>query len=285
MTDRVLARRDEIQQNLEQAAAGYPDLWSQVTRAWRESTSGYHLWLTYAANYLFSFDGFKWALDPFSLSSRVPGVSAPDYLHDLAGLSLIVLTHAHNDHLDVNLVRELSQTQVRWVIPHYVLDEIEARVRIPRERVIIPQQGEEIASGPLRLLPFDSLHMNGAHGVPETGYLVEFGERRWLFPGDIRNYRFDHLPPFGRLDGVVAHLWLGKAQAMVAVPPLLDAFCDFYTRFDTVRLVITHLNEFGRDEHDLWGERHYDLVRTEILRRKSSLRVEKMMMGDMIDLE
>jgi len=264
--------------------ASYPGLWTRVIRAWRKSSIGNYAWLTYAANYFFSFNGFKWALDPFSMSYRVPGVPAPDYRQDLADLSLVALTHAHNDHLDMSLVKALVETPVLWVIPQYVLEKIEAEVKLPRERVIVPQAGEEIEFGPLRLLPFESLHMNGAHGVPETGYLVAFDGQRWLFPGDIRNYQFDRLPEFGRLDGVVAHLWLGKARAMEEIPPLLQTFCDFFESFDTSRLLITHLYEFGRDEREMWRASHFELVRKEIMRRNPAMQVEKALMGDRVKL-
>jgi len=170
------------------------------------------------------------------------------------------------------------------VIPSYVLEKIETEVKLPRERVIVPRAGEEIEYGPLHLLPFESLHMNGTHGVPETGYLFEFDAQRWLFPGDIRNYQFERLPDFGRLDGVVAHLWLGKARAMDMEPPLLQAFCDFFNRFNTGRLVITHLNEFGRDVREMWRESHFELVRKEIILRNPAIQVEKALMGDMVKL-
>lgn len=284
MIDRTARRRQAIQQDLDKARVAYSGLWQQVTRGWRESTTGNYAWLTYAANYLFSFNGFRWALDPFSMSSRVAGVPAPDYRHDLADLSLVVLTHAHNDHLDLMLVRELADTSVQWVIPSDVLEKIKSVVKLPLDRVIVPHAGEEIESGPLHLLPFESLHMNGTHGVPETGYLVEFDAQRWLFPGDIRNYQFERLPDFGRLDGVVAHLWLGKARAMDMEPPLLQAFCDFFNRFNTGRLVITHLNEFGRDVREMWRESHFELVRKEIILRNPAIQVEKALMGDMVKL-
>jgi len=284
MIDGVALRRQEIRRDLDEARVAYPELWQQVTRECRESTTGAYAWLTYAANYLFSFNGFRWALDPFSMSSRVAGVPAPDYRHDLADLSLVVLTHAHNDHLDLPLVSELAETRVQWVIPADVLEKIEAYVKLPLDHVIVPRSGEEIEYGPLRLLPFESLHMNGAHGVPETGYHITFNDQRWLFPGDIRNYQFERLPDFGRLDGVVAHLWLGKARAMDVEPPLLQAFCGFFNRFNTSRLVITHLNEFGRDEHEMWRENHFELVRKEIILLNPAIQVEKALMGDKVKL-
>ena len=61
------------------------------------------------------------------------------------------------------------------------------------------------------LTPFDGLHIHGEHGVPAMGYLAEFSKKRWLFPGDTREFDFSKLPDFGELDDVIGHLWLGKA--------------------------------------------------------------------------
>ncbi len=276
-------RIKEIDQDLLNARSGYNDLWSRVARAWRDDSNGYHGWLTYAANYLFSFRGFKWALDPFAMSTRITGIPAPDYQADLAPLSLVVLTHAHNDHLDLNLVRVLKDAEVVWVIPECVQEALNRAGALPERGVITPEPGVAITCGPLRLVPFESLHLHGVHGVPETGYLVECADLRWLFPGDIRNYDRSRIPDFGRLDGTVAHLWLGKARALDEKPPFLDAFCDFYAGLDGERLFITHLNEYGRDEKDMWRNDHFELVKVGLLQRKPELRVEKYLMGDRMD--
>jgi len=278
-------RRGAIEYDQQRARSGYEGLWGQVISDWRGSFTGNHAWLTYSANYLFSCKGFKWGLDPFAMSSRVTGMKTPDYKTDLAPLSLVVLTHEHNDHLDLNLVRALRETDIEWVIPTYVQEILQKTHALPEKGVITPVAGEEIKRGPVRLLPFESLHIHGKHGVPETGYLVEIDGARWLFPGDIRDYDLSRMPAFGGLDGAVAHLWLGKACALDEEPPFLDAFCDFYTGLDTEQLFITHLNEFGRDERDLWREEHFNLVETNLLQRKPELRVVKYLMGDRMDLD
>jgi hypothetical protein len=45
-------------------------------------------------------------------------------------------------------------------------------------------------------------------------------------------------------------------------------------------LFITHLNEFGRDETELWCEEHFNLVKTNLQKRASGLKVQKFLMGD-----
>lgn len=284
MPDLELDRHRQLQRDLERAVAGYGELWRHFTDEWRDTQTGNYMWLTYAANYLFACNGYRWAIDPFAMSARVSSLQAQDYRVDLAPLSLVLLTHTHNDHLDLALVRNLVDMDVQWVIPSEIQELFVRKIGRTPDEVITPIPGQWITAGPLRLLPFDSLHMRGHRGVQEIGYLVEMENQRWLFPGDIRNFDFSGLPGFGRLDVVVAHLWLGKAHALDEFPPLLAEFSDFFTRFETERLIITHLNEFGRDETELWRKEHFDLVRLEILRRCPGMRVEKALMGDQVDL-
>jgi hypothetical protein len=269
---------------LDVARLNYQDLWARVSGEWQASQGGCQAWLTYAANYLLNCDGFKFALDPFSMSSRVPGIQAPDYLRDLHVLALVLLSHEHNDHLDTELIAALHQAEMTWVIPSYLQEFLASRAALPTGEILTPQPGQRLTVGPLTIIPFDSLHLNGHHGVSETGYLLECRGKRWLFPGDIRNYDAAQLPEFGPLNGIFAHLWLGKGRALENQPPLLDEFCDFFTHFDTDRVVVTHLYEFGRDEKDLWNENHYLQVKAGLLKRKPTLKVEEALMGARIDL-
>jgi hypothetical protein len=251
---------------------------------WKSTGAGEHAWLTHSANYLFSTAGVRWALDPLALSARLPGLSTPDYASDLDRLQLIVLSHIHNDHLDLELISALEELPLLWVIPDFMLDPVMKTATIPSERIIVPKPGCRINIDGLALTPFAGLHFHTRGGVPEMGYLVEFSGYRWLFPGDIRLYDSAQIPEFGRLDGVFAHLWLGKAGALMDPPPLLDEFCDFFSTFTTGRLVITHLNEFGRDVKDLWDETHYHSVVQALKIRAPYLQVEMALTGDRIYL-
>ena len=66
--------------------------------------------------------------------------------------------------------------------------------------------------------------------------------------------------PFASVDAVFAHVWLGKACAAMEVPPLLEEFCSYFLACNPHRIVLTHLDELGRDEKELWDERHAGLV-------------------------
>jgi hypothetical protein len=279
-----MVSEQELAIRIDQAKAAYPSIWKKMIAEWKSTTAGDYAWLTYSANYLLHTAGVRWALDPFALSTRLRGMTLPDYASDLDRLQLIVLSHEHNDHLDLDLISAIKELTLSWVIPDFMLDQVMKTAAIPSGRIIIPKPGSRINVNGLVLTPFEGLHFHDHGGVPEMGYLAEFSGYRWLFPGDTRLYDASRIPEFGRLDGVFAHLWLGKAGALLDPPPLLDEFVSFFSAFNTGRLVITHLNEFGRDEKDLWDETHFQSAFQAFKRSAPDLQVEMGLTGDRINL-
>jgi hypothetical protein len=119
-------------------------------------------------------------------------------------------------------------------------------------------------------------------GVPALGYLVECNGRRWLFPGDTRNYDAAQLPVFSGLDVVFAHLWLGRGAALADPPPLIDSFCRFFLDAGARQVIITHLNELARDANDFWEEAHIDLVFNKFKEMRANIPVSHLLMGDSV---
>jgi L-ascorbate metabolism protein UlaG (beta-lactamase superfamily) len=274
----------ELATRIGQAKAAYPSIWKKVIAEWKSTDAGDCAWLTHSANYLLNTAGVRWALDPLALPARLPGMTPPNYAGDLDQLQLIVLSHAHHDHLDLDLVKALQGQPLFWVIPDFMLDTLMQSVSIPLERVIVPEPGSRICIEGLTLTPFEGLHMRGDNGIAEMGYLAEFNGLRWLFPVDTRLFDIQRLPDFGRLEGVFAHLWLGKAGAQVDPPPMLEEFCAFFGAFNAGRLVITHLNEYGRDVTELWDETHYRSVVQCLKRDPDCPQLEMGRAGDRINL-
>lgn len=273
-----------LEQKRELARQEYPGQWAAMVKAWKGDEPADAAWLTYAASYLIKTGGTRWAVDPFSLSTRVEGVSEPNFDIDLRPLDFAVLTHAHADHLDLNLITALANSATRWIIPRPMLERVLTLTLLSREKVMVPVNGVPLELGGVRLTPFDSLHFHELGGVEETGYLVEFGEKRWLFPGDIRNYDRSRLPEFGRLDGVFAHLWLGKGHALKAHPPLVDAFCDFFGSLNADRIVVTHIDEIGRPVNELWEDRHYELVAEKMKQVNGNILIDSAKTGGRVNL-
>lgn len=277
-------QRAAIADHLAKSRGAYPGLWEKIIADWQAEDTLSAAWLMYSANYLLRTAGVRWALDPYSLSERISGVARPNFTRDLARCELVVLTHTHSDHLDLTLLAGLSLLPVQFVIPKHTLEEVLDQVALPRSRIIVPQNGVPLTFGGLTLTPFDGLHLHGIHGVPATGYLAEFKGQRWLFPGDTRIYDASRLPRFGRLDGCFGHLWLGRACAAMPEPPQLDAFCAFFRALNPRRLVVTHLRELNRDEHDYWDDWHYQLVKQKLAGTFTEDRIRRALMGERVSL-
>lgn len=268
----------------QQAAQEYPLLWKKMIEEWKSNSHIDSLWLTYSANYLLNTGGFRWAIDPYSLFTRVGGGEQPDFARDLADLKLVVLTHAHSDHLDLNLIKGAQHLDIQWVIPRFMLDKVKQTADIEDSKVIVPEPGKVINLEGLKLYPFEGLHFRGDSGVEEMGYLVEFGGKRWLFPGDTRSYNFEKLIGFGELDAVIAHLWLGKAEALKQKPSLLMDFCSFFTKFQTSKIVVTHLREYGRELEDFWDLHHFQMVKTTIHHIAPDVKLNAALLGERVQL-
>ncbi len=219
--DRFAEKQAQIDRQRAELIARYPTLWEKIITEWIQPGSD-RAWLTYSANYLFRTAGVRWALDPLTLSWRLKD-SAPVEVSTLGNLSFILLTHRHADHLDLDLLAALRHFPICWVIPEFILPQV-LEAGIPREKIIVPNPLQPLDLHGLRITPFTGQHFaveadGSQRGVSAMGYLIEWGNRRWLFPGDTRTYDASQLPNFGPLTGLFAHLWLGRGCALRENPP------------------------------------------------------------------
>jgi hypothetical protein len=283
-TDLALLQRRAITAWRVLARTAYPQMWQGFITDWQSEADENAAWMMYSANYLLRTAGLRWAVDPFSLSERLPGLHRPNFERDLAPCQVIVLTHAHADHLDLTLLHALRRLPMQWVIPQHTLAKVLEHIDLPPSRIVIPQNSVPMRFGALTLTAFDGLHLHGTHGVPATGYLAEFGTQRWLFPGDTRVYDASLLPSFGSLTGCFAHLWLGRACAALPDPPMLDPFCAFFRALNPRRLVVTHLREVGRDENDYWDDWHFQMVKKALAEDFPGGSLQRALMGERVAL-
>ncbi len=288
ITDPFTEKQAQIERQRYETAVRYPAIWAKIMNEWKEPGPDDRAWLMYSANYLFRTEGVRWALDPLTLRQRLPEAPSMDILKDLEGLKFILLTHRHKDHLDLGLVQILSSLPIQWVVPEDMLAMLE-QTGLSRARIIVPKPLESILIEGLRIIPFDGLHWErdpkrpeGRRGVPATGYLVEFNRKRWLFPGDTRTYDVCRLPAFGPVDGAFAHLWLGRASALLEEAPLLQSFSRFCIGLSSHRIIVTHLQEFGREATEYWNDHHFKLVRQRLQERAPDIKIESALIGESI---
>ena len=282
-------RQAEIEARRAQLVREYPILWNNLIKEWLIDTDEDRVWLTYSANYLLRTRGIRWAIDPFTLHARLPYAPAVNTAQDLQGLDFIILTHRHADHLDKETLRTLRDLPIRWVVPEFMLATLE-EIGVPKANILVPQIMQEFELKGIKILPFEGLHFNLAHdgemhGVPEMGYRIEVNGKRWLFPGDTRDYNPAALPDLGLIDTVFAHLWLGRREGMTDQPELLDRFCNFHLAFHPARIIITHLEELGRNARSYWNLSHFQLAADRFKQLDPTVRVDYMLIGQSLALE
>ena len=289
----LTSKQQQIDTQRTKAVAEYASLWSRVITEWSAASPDDCAWLIYSANYLFRTAGARWALDPLTLKQRVPETGAVDIAKDLGKLSFVLLTHKHKDHLDFDLISTLRHSSIRWVIPEPILSTVIRQTGLTNQSVIIPKALEPIEIEGITITPFDGMHWEKGspdlddsfmRGVPAMAYLVEFNGKRWLFPGDIRTYDPRLLPSLGTVDGVFAHLWLGRGCALMAEPPHVELFCRFSIDMKPRRIVVTHLQEFGRAASEYWDSEHYQKVSTRLKEINPVIQVSAAYMGDRVVL-
>ena len=284
-----LERQGQIDRKRLEITRQYPALWKRLIAEWKAPEQQDRAWLTYSANYLFRTGNIRWGIDPLTFAWRVAGAAEVDTFHDLQDLSFVLLTHRHEDHLDLHLISTLCHLPVRWVVPEFLLGKVMGQAGLARKKIIVPHPLRPFELDGLNILPFEGLHWEhlpdgSSRGVPAMAYLVELSGRRWLFPGDTRTYAAGRLPDLGRVDVLFAHLWLGRQSAQMAQPPLLAPFCRFCADLAPGRVVVTHLEEWGRAASDFWDQRHFELVRAYCQKIAPKMQISAAFMGESVTL-
>jgi hypothetical protein len=276
------------------AALEYPALYKKVIEQWKlEGENAF--WLMYSANYLFRCGDVRWAVDPVTLSSRIPAEDPTHVEEDFEKADFIVLTHRHADHLDKKLLRGISQINIPWVVPEFLLNEVNKIVHLPDHRIIVPTPGEHLEISGIKILALEGSHwektgdLNAAetslHGVPAYSYLFKAQNKKWFIPGDTRTYDLKLIPHIGNLDGLIAHIWLGRNGALLDPPPFLDKFCEYFLGFNNSKIVLTHFDEWGRAESDLWTIFHAEMITHKIRQESSTITVISAVTGDQVSMQ
>jgi len=279
-------RQAEIEAKRNALIQEYPVLWHRMISEWEKPSGEDRAWLIYSANYLFRTQNIRWAIDPYTLHARLSDAPVMDTARDLAGLSMVLLTHRHADHLDFPTLYSLRNLPIQWVVPEFLLP-IAADAGISMKRVHVPKPNHIFEYQGMKVLAFEASHFNRdasgeLHGVPEMGYLVEVNGLRWLFPGDTRDYGTGHRPEFGPVDILFAHLWLGRRGSLIYPPPLLDEFCQYFLAFQPRRIILTHLEEVGRNAHSYWNQEHSRLTAARLTQMEPSISVESAGLGQSV---
>jgi len=161
------------------------------------------------SSYLFSTNGYKWAMD-VSFQEIYYLAETPSHVREyLGGIDCMILTHAHGDHMEERTIRVLSDTNIDWVVPEFLVDKI-LSFGVRSEKIITVCAGDEISVGPLSIRVLEGKHFRPGtrSGIDTVGYLISAdGAPTLAFPSDVRDYSVTDGEKLNA-DHCFAHVWL-----------------------------------------------------------------------------
>jgi len=84
------------------------------------------------------------------------------------------------------------------------------------------------------------------------------------------------------VDFVFGHLWLGHGSALREPDGMLNAFCQFCYDLQPKKVIVTHLEEFGRNANDFFDEGHAQEVIRIFAEKFSDIECSSLHMGEKV---
>lgn len=247
--------------------------------------TGAHVALIAPSSYLFSTNGYRWAMDvAFQHLGKLAGTSA--HVRELlSDLDLMLLTHAHGDHMEKRTIRALCDTAMRFVAPECMREELLA-LGVRPERLVTVREGELLDIGPLHIRVLRGRHFRpDGKGIASVGYLITAENAPSLaFPGDVRDYSVADGEALDA-DYCFAHVWLGDdALAPEQYLPFCAPFADFMLRRSQKSILLAHLLA-DREAAQRWTPHHADAVAKAIRERSPETEVHTLRYGEILTLK
>ncbi len=236
---------------------------TSVLDTFRKSTDDNLFTSIGSSAYLFKTGSFFWGMD-LSFRNAYQLAQAPHAVGDLLSeLSLIIISHSHDDHFEKKTVKRLAKNPTRWVIPDF-LEESALSCGIAPDKLILAHPDEPITVGPLTILPFVSRHYRPGtdNGVPEYGYRITAeGAPSMIFPVDVRDFTLETMPEVEAADICFANVWLGDEKESDEVRRArIDLYTDFMLKLSHGTFIASHLYENGRTERGMWQRCHAESI-------------------------
>ncbi len=220
--------------------------------------------LVHSSSYLVKANKTSFSVD-FAL--RTAGMLTDSYkeLKDLlSDIKFMLITHEHIDHFDYEVVKQLRDTDIKWVIPDF-LTETALKYGIKNENLITATANEKIEICGFEIMPFEGKHFRktNGQGIRALGYFVRAKKSpSMLFLSDVRDYTVGNISTDGRPDYLFAHVWLGDnvAGSDTLTGELAMEFVRYMASFRPKNIVLAHLYESGRSRNNMWKRCHAEAL-------------------------
>lgn len=235
------------------------------------------VWLVGPSSYLFSIDGVKFAVDIQVRRAEDLEALSDRLCNDLSALSFVLITHQHDDHFCVPLIKMASELPIVWYLPREMPSRFVEKTGLESEKYRLLSPGDSFCFGGVTFTAFSSPHVRpGADAfMPELGYHIRSDKGSILIPCDVRDYDYRDYPDFGDIDLCFSHLWAGdNAIDEEEYLPRLEKFVDFSLRFSAKRYFICHLYEIGRKEKYMWHSGHAEIAKRLFKEKRPQAAVE-----------
>ena len=251
-----------------------------------ETKKGCNAALIGATAYLFCTNGYRWAMDIAFRCSRFLTETPSKVCEYLGDVDLMILTHAHEDHMEESTIRALADTEIQWLVPEFMVKYL-LEYGVRPEKMIVVSAGETLQVGPLsiRVLPGRHFRPNTENGIEAVGYQITAEKAPTLvFPGDIRDYRTENVEKL-EADYCFAHVWLSdQAMDPKQYIPKSEELAEFMLRMSDQNIMLTHLYEVARKEESMWQRHHAELVEEAIHKRSPQTTVQIPKVGEVLHL-
>ena len=237
---------------------------NKIFSEYRQEKYSDSLWLAGPTSYVFSLCGQKFAVD-MQIRRKIDFEKLmPRLTTLLSDISFVLITHQHDDHMCIPLMRALKDTPIRWYIPRGVPIDLIKASELKEENIVWVSSGDCFSIGDVDIRAFNSPHAPknaDVSGVVEVGYEIITPKGKVLLPADVRDYDYDEYPTFSKVDLCISHLWAGNdALNENLYKPMLEKFALFSSRFKSKRYFLCHLYEIGRTETFMWHNEHANIV-------------------------
>ncbi len=271
---------DEVREN-------FDNWFTSALTALNGTEKGTKFSLIHSSSYLFNTNGYRWGMDIAFRNARFLASTPKRAVELLKDLNLMIISHGHRDHFEESTTRELAQTKLEWVIPDFLYD-VAIERGISPDRMHIATEGQPLTVGELTILPFKGRHYRAGtdKGVPEYGYYITAKDSPSLvFPVDVRDLSLENLPNTPKADYCFANVWMGDYHCLdTDYAPLDRDFAEFMLQFSDKNILLTHLNEDGRKDKEMWRDFHAAIVTKKLNELSPDTKVQTPHRGEVITL-